>query len=63
MNVLKLKAKIIEKGYKTLEFQKATGIPNNTFYRALRNEAEFKESQIVKICELLDVDVTDIFFN
>lgn len=60
---LKLKATIIEKGISLGAFAEIIEMPVNTFSKKLNGHFEFTESEISKICEMLEKKPTDIFFN
>lgn len=51
-----LEEKIAQKGLKKIFVAKKIGVSRTTFCALLRNEAEFKASQIRELCELLDLD-------
>ena len=64
MNTNILKGKMIEKGYTQEGLAKAVGISTNSMSRKLLGTRQFRLGEVVKICEVLDIDdPRDIFFT
>jgi len=59
----KLKGARVEKGYSQDRLAEALGMPVVTYRTKENGISVFTEMEIKKICELLEKDVTDIFFN
>lgn len=59
----KLKGARVEKGYSQDRLAEALGMPVVTYRTKENGISVFTEVEIKKICELLEKDVTDIFFN
>ncbi|MDY0213903.1 MAG: helix-turn-helix transcriptional regulator [Bacilli bacterium] len=57
----KLKAKMIEKGYKPQDLATHLNMSVQTIYRKLNAETEFAVSEALAISELLDIDIKDCF--
>lgn len=57
---LKLKARIVEKYENQGNFAKSLGTSNVTVSRKLCNRVPFTHNDIVKWCELLDIDQDNI---
>lgn len=66
MNIQKLKAKIVEKGWTIAYFCEKIGISSATFYRKVNNDGDsFTIGDARKIVDVLDLsgdDAKDIFF-
>lgn len=65
-NGTKLRGIIEAKGIKLVWLAKELNISRESLYLKLENENQFKQNEIFKICELLDLSLTqmqDIFFN
>lgn len=53
-----------EKGYTQEKLAKAVGISTNSMSRKLLGERQFRLGEVVKICEVLEIDdPRDIFFT
>ena len=64
MNANILKGKMVEKGYTQEKLAEAVGISSNSMSRKLLGERQFRLGEVVKICEVLDIDdPRDIFFT
>lgn len=64
MNTNILKGKMTEKGYTQEKLAKAVGISTNSMSRKLLGERQFRLGEVVKICEVLEIDdPRDIFFT
>lgn len=64
MNANMLKGKMTEKGYTQEKLAEAVGISTNSISRKLLGERQFRLGEVVKICEVLDIDdPRDIFFS
>jgi len=59
----KLKGARVEKGYSQDRLAEALGMPVVTYRTKENGISVFTEVEIKKICELLEKNVTDIFFN
>lgn len=57
-----LRGKIIEKGYTQASIAKAIGITYQSFSKKINNLVPFKVSEIVRLCELLDIRDKDAYF-
>lgn len=53
INVMKLRGKIVEKGYSIETFIKAAGIGRALFYRRLKDTSKFTLGEAHKICDAL----------
>lgn len=66
MNILKLKAKIVEKGWTIACFCEKIGISAASFYRKINNDGDSftigDAQKIVSVLELSWDDAKDIFF-
>ena len=58
----RLKARIIYKGYTMVEFCKLSGITAPRLYRRLNGKCDFKQSEIAKIVDLLEIENPDEYF-
>ena len=66
MNILKLKARIIEEGYSIRTLAKPLGIKDATLYKKVSGKVQFtmRELQILKkILHLSNDEFVDIFFS
>lgn len=62
----KLKGKIAEKGYTKLSLSKALQMHPNSLNDRLDNKLEFKQDDMVKICDVLGIkhkDIPQYFFT
>ncbi len=59
-NYKKLLGKIVEVYGTQYEFAKALNVSEHTLSSKLNNKVNFKQSEITKICELLDIASTEI---
>ncbi len=62
----KLKGKLTEKGYTREKFAEAIGISAVALYRRMKGEQDFKQTEIKKAAELLDIngdEITAYFFD
>lgn len=65
-NLNKLKGRIIEKFGTQGSFAKAMGMSERTLSLKLDNQVDWKQSEIVKACELLEIpkeEIADYFFT
>lgn len=65
-NTKMLKFKIEESGYKLGFISKKLGISYQAFLNKVQNKTEFKQNEIQKLCDLLDLTLKEkeeIFFN
>ena len=66
VDVLKLKAKIVEKGFTVASLADAIGIDKTTLYRRFSDEGKSftigEIGQIVEVLELTEQEVREIFF-
>lgn len=65
-NLNKLKGRIIEKFGTQGSFAKAMGMSERTLSLKLDNQVDWKQSEIVKACELLEIpkeEIVDYFFT
>lgn len=60
----KLKGRIKEKGYTQMKLSMEIGISQCWLCKKLNNDSEFTQSQIFKICKILDIqkDEIDLYF-
>lgn len=64
MNTNILKGKMVEKGFTQEKLAEAVGISTNSMSRKLLGERQFRLGEVVKICEVLEIDdPRDIFFT
>ena len=64
MNTNILKGRMVEKGFTQESLAKAVGISTNSMSRKLLGERQFRLGEVVKICEVLEIDdPRDIFFT
>lgn len=64
MNGNLLKAKIIEKGYTQKSLAKEVGISGNSMSRKLLGKRDFRLSEVIAICDVLEIDnPKSIFFE
>ena len=64
MNANALRGKIAEKGFTQESLAKAVGISTNSMSRKLLGERQFRLKEVVRICEVLEIDdPRDIFFS
>ena len=59
----KLKGARVEKGYSQERLADAIGMPLITYQTKENGKSVFTELEISKICEVLEKNVTDIFFT
>lgn len=66
-NTEELRKRIDESGYKICYIAKTLGLTANGFARKLRNESDFKITEVAKLCDVLgisDIEERDrIFFG
>ena len=65
VNSAKLRGRIIEKGYNNGEFADALDVSRVTLRKKIYGVRDFTASEIVKICDLLDIsrsEMPDYFF-
>ena len=63
MDAVKLRSAMHERGITVLKMCEELGISRKAFWSKCTGKSEFKQSEIVKICELLGMkDGTEIFF-
>lgn len=59
-----LKAQMVLKGFSGEKIAKELQINPSTFYRKMNDDGDFSRSEIVKICEILDIkEPNEIFFG
>ena len=64
MNAELLLEKIKEKGMSIGDICKRLDMSRSAFYRKIKGITEFTQSEIARICELLDLDSpVDVFFS
>ena len=64
MNTNILKGKMAEKGYTQEKLAKEVGISTNSMSRKLLGERQFRLGEVIKICDVLDIeDPREIFFS
>lgn len=67
MAYIKLRAKIMERGYTIKSLSAALGMSGNALYRKVNGKTEFKLSDVLKICDKLKItsgdEVREIFFS
>lgn len=64
MNANILKGKMVEKGFTQEKLAEAVGISTNSMSRKLLGERQFRLGEVVKICEVLEIDdPRDIFLG
>ena len=64
MNANMLRGKMAEKGFTQERLAEAVGISTNSLSRKLVGERQFRLGEVVKICEVLEInDPRDIFFT
>ena len=56
----KLRGRIVEVYGKYGEFAKAMGWSRQTLSNKLAHKTEFTQTEILKVCEVLDIDLADI---
>lgn len=56
----KLRGLIAEKGYTHVEVAHVLGITKQCFWKKLNGKVGFKQKDIVKLCNLLGIDKSDI---
>ena len=62
----KLKGRLAEKGYTREKFAEAIGISAVALYRRMKGELDFKQTEIKKAAEILDIhgdEITAYFFD
>lgn len=62
INDLKLKARIMEKGYTQSSLAKMLGIRPETFYKKLKTDG-FYTHEAERICSILDISPLEYFFT
>lgn len=64
MNGNLLKAKIVEKGYTQQKLAKEVGMSGNSMNRKVAGKREFTLSEVVAICDVLEIrNPVEIFFE
>ena len=66
MGYAKLKGRIVEKGYNTTSLAKELDISNVSLAHKLNKKADWRLSEVKKLCEILDIskeDMTAYFFT
>ncbi len=61
-NSKKLRGRMIEKGFTQLDMANALGITYQAFSYKLNNKSSFKVSEIMKMCEILEISDKDTYF-
>ncbi|MBQ8468241.1 MAG: helix-turn-helix transcriptional regulator [Clostridia bacterium] len=62
VNSLHLKALLLEKGYTQKALAKLLNLSTTTLNKKINNVVEFKASEIIKLCDILQVDrISKIF--
>ena len=59
-NYSKLLGKIKEKGFTLAEFAKCIGMASSTFSLRLSGDGYFRQPELIKICDVLEIDYKDI---
>ena len=59
-NYSKLLGRIKEYGYTQETLAKEIGMTKSTFSQKLNNKFAFKQNEIKAICDILDIDISDI---
>lgn len=62
-NKKKLRIAMIEKNYTVAKLAEAIGVSESALYRKLRGDSEFKLSEMLAICRVLDTEWKGIFFD
>lgn len=65
-NGLKLKGRIVEKGYNLTTFSEAMGVSRPTLRNKINGVKDFSAKEIEKACAILDIpyeEVASYFFN
>lgn len=62
-NKKKLRIAMIEKDYNVAKLAEAIGVSKSALYRKIRGDSEFKMSEMLAICRVLDTKWKDIFFD
>lgn len=57
-----LRGKIAEKGYTQREIAGLIGISYQSFSDKINNKSNFKVSEIIKLCDILDISDKDRYF-
>lgn len=57
-----LRGRIAEKGYTQREVAKMIGITYQSFSEKINNKSNFKVSEIIKLCDILDISDKDRYF-
>lgn len=57
-----LRGRIAEKGYTQREVAKMIGITYQSFSEKINNKSNFKVSEIIKLCNILDISDKDSYF-
>lgn len=57
-----LRAKIAEKGFTQREVARNIGITYQSFSAKINNKSTFRVSEIIKLCELLDIADKESYF-
>lgn len=57
-----LRSRIIERGYTQKSIAEKIGITYQSFSDKINNKSSFKVSEIIKLCELLEIGDKDRYF-
>ena len=66
VNILKLKGKIVEKGFNVERLAKSTEVSKHVLYQRLKKSEDFTVKEVVAIANVLDLnseELNDIFFS
>ena len=65
-DILKLKGKIVEKGFNVERLAKSTGVSKHVLYQRLKKSEDFTVKEVVAIAQVLGLsseELNDIFFS
>lgn len=66
VNILKLKGKIVEKGFNVERLAESTEVSKHVLYQRLKKSEDFTVKEVVAIANVLDLsseELNDIFFS
>ena len=66
VNILKLKGKIVEKGFNVERLAESTEVSKHVLYQRLKKSEDFTIKEVVAIANVLDLsseELNDIFFS
>lgn len=58
----KLRGRIVEKLGNITEFINVISISGTSFYKKINNQIEFKQSEIIEICNVLEIPSTEMHY-